>query len=239
MRAAQIADLLHTRAFLDPSVKGEYPPELVTLLKDHNLLPEYQQEDLETIRKNTIDVLGFNYYCPCRVKERETKFDPVLEQLLPTSFFDYYDMPGRRMNEHRGWEIYEKGLYDVLMELKEHYGNIEVYIGENGMGVGNEPDYTDEEGIVHDDYRIEFVSGHLRWAHKALHAGCQLTGFHLWTFIDCWSWANAYKNRYGLVSLDLTTQKRTVKKSGQWFQEVARTNRLNVALDQDECFTEA
>ncbi len=46
----------------------------------------------------------------------------------------------------------------------------------------------------------------------------------VWTFIDCWSWLNAYKNRYGLVSLDLQTQKRTVKKSGYWFKQVSAKN---------------
>jgi len=44
----------------------------------------------------------------------------------------------------------------------------------------------------------------------------------MWTFIDCWSWMNAYKNRYGFVQLDLDTQKRTVKKSGEWFAQVAK-----------------
>ena len=46
----------------------------------------------------------------------------------------------------------------------------------------------------------------------------------MWTFIDCWSWSNAYKNRYGLIALDLETQKRTIKKSGRWFKEVADNN---------------
>ena len=41
------------------------------------------------------------------------------------------------------------------------------------------------------------------------------------TFIDCWSWLNAYKNRYGLVELNLATQERIIKKSGRWFKELA------------------
>ena len=46
----------------------------------------------------------------------------------------------------------------------------------------------------------------------------------IWTFIDCWSWLNAYKNRYGLVRLDRADQRRTIKKSGYWFAEAARRN---------------
>lgn len=42
--------------------------------------------------------------------------------------------------------------------------------------------------------------------------------------IDNWSWLNGYKNRYGFVQLDLATQTRTVKKSGEWFAATAEHN---------------
>lgn len=47
---------------------------------------------------------------------------------LPEWFFEPHIMPGRRMNEYRGWEIYEKGIYDLCMDIKNHYGNIEAFI---------------------------------------------------------------------------------------------------------------
>lgn len=50
--------------------------------------------------------------------------------------------------------------------------------------------------------------------------GSNCFGYHAWTGIDCWSWNNAYKNRYGFITLDLETQKRTVKKSGEWLRKV-------------------
>ena len=43
-------------------------------------------------------------------------------------------MPGRKINPHRGWEIYEQGLYDIAQNIKENYGNIEWILTENGMG---------------------------------------------------------------------------------------------------------
>lgn len=36
--------------------------------------------------------------------------------------------------------------------------------------------------------------------------------------------AERYKNRYGLVRLELASQRRTIKKSGYWFAETARQN---------------
>ncbi len=221
--AARIADMLCTRAFLDPAIKGKYSVELVDFLKEHGQLPEYDKNDLNIIASNTIDVLGFNYYQPRRVKVRENALASDAP-FMPENFYDHYEMPGRKMNEHRGWEIYEKGVYDTLVDLKENYNNIEVYISENGMGVEGEQVFMNEHGQIQDDYRIEFIKDHLKWIHRACEQGCNVRGYHLWTFIDCWSWLNAYKNRYGFVSLDLETQTRTVKKSGLWFRDVATRN---------------
>ena len=92
------------------------------------------------------------------------------------------------------------------------------------MGVENEQKYINAEGYIEDDYRIEFIKDHLKWLHKGIEEGANCKGYHLWTFIDCWSWTNAYKNRYGLVALDLETQKRTIKKSGKWFKELSENN---------------
>ncbi|MDV1296308.1 family 1 glycosylhydrolase, partial [Citrobacter freundii] len=67
----------------------------------------------------------------------------------------------------------------------------------------------------------------LKWLHKGISEGCNCLGYHMWTFIDNWSWLNGYKNRYGFVQLDLETQKRTVKKSGEWFAHTAENNGFN------------
>ncbi|WP_369676242.1 family 1 glycosylhydrolase, partial [Enterococcus faecium] len=49
-------------------------------------------------------------------------------------------------------------------------------------------------------------------------------GYHLWTPIYCWSWSNAYRNRYGLIANDIHTQIKTIKKSGEWFKTLAENN---------------
>ncbi|MCG0276748.1 MAG: glycoside hydrolase family 1 protein [Thermosediminibacteraceae bacterium] len=222
LKAAKIADLLFNRSFLDPSIKGEYPTELIELLEEYNLLPFVEKEDKELIKNNVIDILGVNYYQPKRVKAKEHLPNPH-SPIMPEWFFDYYEMPGRRMNVYRGWEIYEKGIYDVLMRIKNEYGNIPCFVSENGMGVQDEERFI-KNGIIQDDYRIEFIKEHLKWVHKAIEEGCNVKGYHVWTFIDNWSWINAFKNRYGLVSLDLKTLKRTIKKSGYWYKELSQNN---------------
>lgn len=219
VKAANIAELFANKSFLDPAVKGEYPKELIEIIKNHNLMPEYQREDLDVIKNNTVDFLGVNYYQPVRVCAKSTLPNPDAP-FMPDYYFDYYSMPGRKMNPYRGWEIYPQGIYDIAMNIKNNYGNIEWMITENGMGVENEGRFV-KDGIIQDDYRIEFYKDHLTYLAKGIENGSNCIGYHVWTFIDCWSWLNAYKNRYGLVELNLETQERIIKKSGYWFKELS------------------
>ncbi|MGM0219464.1 glycoside hydrolase family 1 protein [Enterococcus sp. AZ126] len=231
VKAAEIADLFYTRSFLDPMVKGEFPQKLVDLLRKYEQLPnDYTSEDLACIKENTAQILGLNYYEPRRVKARMSAVNEM-GPFLPEWFFENHIMPGRKMNEYRGWEIYEKGIYDLCMDIKNNYGNIEAFISENGMGVANEERFMDEAGQVIDEYRIDFIKDHLAYLWKAIQEGANIKGYHLWTFIDCWSWINAYKNRYGLVSLDLDTQKRTIKKSGEFYKQLSDENGFEYDVD--------
>lgn len=219
LKAAHTADLFCNKGFLDPSLNGEFTKELVEIIKKHKLMPEVIEEDLQSIKENTVNFLGINYYQPRRVCEKANK-PKEGEEFTPEYYYDSYEMPGRKINPHRGWEIYEKGIYDIAINMKENYGNIEWMITENGMGVEGEEKF-EVNGIIQDDYRIEFYKEHLRWLNKAIEEGCNCVGYHAWTFIDNWSWLNSYKNRYGFVSLNLETQEKTIKKSGRWFKELA------------------
>jgi 6-phospho-beta-glucosidase len=224
VKAAEIADAFFNRSFLDPAIKGTFPEQLVEIVKELEMVPEMQEGDLEIIKANTIDLLGINYYQPRRIKAKETPIDPKAAP-MPEDYFDVYDMPGKKMNPYRGWEIYEKGIYDILINVRDNYGNLPCFISENGMGVENESRFLGEDGMIHDDYRIEFVSEHLKYVHQAIQEGANCLGYHMWTCMDNWSWTNAYKNRYGFISVDLDNdRKRTIKKSGHWFKEVSDNN---------------
>ncbi|MGX7446338.1 glycoside hydrolase family 1 protein [Dolosigranulum pigrum] len=222
VQAAEIAELFQAKSFLDPSVKGKYPDQLVDLIKKHGLLPNYTEEELTIINENTVDFLGVNYYQPLRVSAPKYSPNPIAP-FTPQYYYDHYEMPGRKMNPYRGWEIYEEGIYDIAQNLMNNYGNIEWILTENGMGVEDEERFK-EKGKIQDNYRIDFIKNHLIHLHRAIQEGTNCKGYLMWTFIDSWSWLNSYKNRYGFVELDIDTQKRTIKKSGEWFREVSENN---------------
>ena len=223
LAAAKFADDFFNNSFLDPAIKGKFPEYLVEKLTEDKVLWEATEEEMAIIKNNTIDFLGVNYYQPRRVKAKEEAYDEALGW-MPDKYFDNYIMPGRRMNPYRGWEIYPEAMYDIAMNLKNNYNNIPWYISENGMGVEGEDRYKNEDGIIEDDYRIDFIKEHLEHLHRGIEEGSNCFGYHTWTPIDCWSWLNAYKNRYGYISVDLDTQKKTIKKSGRWIKEVTENN---------------
>lgn len=222
LKAAEMADLFYTKSLNDAILLGKYPDKLKDILLEYGQMPTIEKSDLELIKETSIDLLGVNYYRPRRVKAKDHAINK--EGIFsPEWFFDDYEMPGRRMNTSRGIEIYPEAVYDIAMNIKENYGNIDWFLSENGIGIQKEEQFI-KNGQVQDDYRIDFLKEHLVWLHKAIEDGSNCFGYHMWTFVDNWSWINAYKNRYGFYRLDLETGEKSLKKSGEWFKEVIDNN---------------
>jgi len=221
--AARMYDLFFNRVFLDPSIKGEYPQELFEVMEKHDITFEHTEEELQLIKENTVDYIGLNLYFPHRVKARSTAWSEHTP-FHPEFYYERFDLPGKKINPYRGWEIYPKIMYDMGMRMKEEYGNIEWFIAENGMGVENEKRFKNEENVIQDDYRIEFISEHLKWLLKAVEDGSNCTGYMVWAFSDNVSPMNAFKNRYGLVEISLEDNRnRYLKKSAYWFKQLIET----------------
>ncbi|MGL5295884.1 MAG: glycoside hydrolase family 1 protein [Culicoidibacterales bacterium] len=222
--AAYYADLFFNRSFLDPMVKGEFPQDLVDILKAANVLPTTTAEEMTTIKTATIDFMGVNYYVPRRVRARTTVYD--LDYFTPEMFFEYYIEENARFNPFRdNNEIKPVAIYDIAQNIKENYGNIKWYLSEIGIAM----DVVSEgavqaDGLIDDSFRIALLEEHLVELSKAISEGANCFGVHNWTFIDCWSWINSFKRRYGFYRLDLETQERQMKKSGVWHRELAKNN---------------
>jgi len=213
VKAAKFATMWDDNLFLDPAVLGHFPAELVKILDDAGVLWKSTPEELQIIQENTVDVLGVNFYHPERV-QRPSVSPASLQDWMPDIYFDNYEMPGRVMNVDKGWEIYPQTLYDIAINLRDNYGNLPWFVSENGMGVSREERFMNK-GEIQDDYRIKFIHDHLVQLHKGIEAGSNCHGYFVWTAIDCWSWKNAYRNRYGLIRDDIHTQTKTLKKSGR------------------------
>lgn len=233
--AADKYDLFYNRMYLDPAIKGEFEAGFFDLLKHHDILMDYTNEELEIIKNNTLDWVGINLYHPNRVKERTTMVNPKAS-FHPNFYYEDFDMPGKKMNPHRGWEIYPKIMYDMAIRMRDQYNNFEWFVAESGMGVENEKQYKDSTGIIQDDYRIEFIKMHLDWLIKGINEGSNCKGYMLWAFTDNVSPMNAFKNRYGLVEIDLEDNRnRYLKKSAYFYQKIISDRKFEIE-DQENIY---
>lgn len=221
LEALRMTDGVNIRWWLDLVTKGELPQDVIDTLQTRGVDLPIRPEDKFILADGVVDWLGCNYYHPERIQAPAKDTD---ENGIP-NFADPYIWPEAEMNVSRGWEIYPQGLYDFAMKVRDEYPELEWFVSENGMGVEREDLKKDENGVIQDDYRVDFVRRHLEWIARAIQDGAKCRGYHYWAIIDNWSWANAFKNRYGFVEVDLEDDyNRRLKKSAEWLKQVATTH---------------
>ena len=100
-----------------------------------------------------------------------------------------------------GWEIYPEGLVQCAKEL---YKLLErpIYITENGT--------CDNE----DKFRCRYIYDHLKLIAES---NLPITRYYHWCFCDNFEWIEGESSRFGLVHVDYETQKREVKRSGEFY----------------------
>ena len=75
------------------------------------------------------------------------------------------------------------------------------------------------DGAIHDDYRVDYLRRHISVCERALAAGVNLKGYFVWSLMDNFEWEAGWGQRFGLIRVDYTTLKRTVKDSGWWYRD--------------------
>ena len=191
------------RQFLDPVFLGAYPEELGEIFGRH--WPGFPEEDLRLIQE-PIDFLGINYYSRSVVRD-----DPANPPVR--------DARVRQRSEHTDmdWEVFPEGLKACLLWVKRRYGEIPLYVTENGAAFA---DPRPVEGRVADPRRVEYLRNHLLAAHEAMAEGANLKGYFAWSLLDNFEWAHGYAKRFGLVQVDYATGARTPKDSALFYRRV-------------------
>jgi beta-glucosidase len=192
---AELLDALWNRCTLDPLLLGRYPAAVAGML---GAIAD-ADADLALIRQ-PLDVLGVNFYTRTHVRaSAESLFG--LEQA---------PAPAGSQTTAMGWEVVPEALHAQLLELKERYGNPPVVIAENGAAFEDPPPVG---GRVEDPERVSYLLRHLEALERARRDGCDVRGYFVWTLVDNFEWAEGFSKRFGLVQLDLDSQRRTRKRS--------------------------
>ena len=103
---------------------------------------------------------------------------------------------------------------------------------ENGLGAA---DTKSSDGIIDDDYRIEYLKEHILEMAKAVADGVDLMGYTLWGCIDLVSASTReMAKRYGFIFVDKYDDgtgnlKRERNDSFFWYQKVIASNGESIA----------
>ncbi|WP_445428258.1 GH1 family beta-glucosidase [Alishewanella sp. HL-SH05] len=205
VRAAEMADQYHNQWYLQPLLEGSYPPLLAELATDEQ--PLRVDGDMAIIAE-PIDFLGVNYYTRTVYRANEKGwFSDVPPTTPPLT-----DM---------GWEIYPKGLTEILLALHQRYTLPPIYITENGAAM---PDSLLQDKVA-DQHRVDYFQQHLQATEDAIKAGVDIQGYFAWSLMDNFEWAEGYAKRFGIVYVDYVTQQRTLKNSAIALRDVFANRR--------------
>jgi beta-glucosidase len=123
-----------------------------------------------------------------------------------------------------GWEVWPDALYEAVMRVTRDYGRPVIEITENGCSYADDPG---EDGVIRDLRRIDFFRGYLAALAHAIRDGADVRGYHAWTLLDNFEWAEGFAQRFGLAFTDFTSCDRRLKQSGEWLGRVAAENGLD------------
>lgn len=208
-------------AFSDTQVRGEYPAYLLSKYKNKGIEIRMEQGDREIMKENTVDFISFSYYSSTCAADDTTNLEMGLENTARGVLNPYLKRNGW------GWAIDPTGLRVSMVDLYDRYCK-PLFIVENGLGA---QDTVEEDGSVHDDYRIDYLRRHIEAMHQAVaEDGVELLGYTTWAPIDLISNStNQMSKRYGFLYVDLDdhgngTYERKKKDSYNWYKKVIETN---------------
>lgn len=121
-----------------------------------------------------------------------------------------------------GWEVHPPALTGVLQWFKDRYGNIPLYITENGAAF-YDPPKAGPNG-VNDPLRVQYLRDHIAAIGDAITAGVNVRGYMLWSLLDNLEWSLGYTKRFGIVHVDFQTQVRTPKDSAWIYRDIIAAN---------------
>ena len=183
--------------YLDPLFKGHYPGMVLEELGAE--APTILDGDLKAI-SSPIDHIGVNYYTRS-VFRASSPFD------VKTSGLPLTDM---------GWEIYPRGLTELLCWMHREYKLPPIWITENGAAF----DDPVQDGRVHDSRRVAYLQDHIAAVAAAMERDVPVAGYMVWSLMDNFEWASGYAKRFGIVHVDYANLKRTLKDSALWVREL-------------------
>jgi 6-phospho-beta-glucosidase len=203
----------------DVHVRGEYPAFAKRYFKENNIILDWEKDDAKILNEGKVDFYSFSYYASSCVSA-DSKVNEGMGNMM-------MGIPNPHLKASDwGWTLDATGLRVYLNMVYSRY-QIPLMVVENGLGA---VDIVEEDGAIHDDYRIDYLREHVKAMGEALEDGVQLIAYTSWGCIDLVSAGTGeMKKRYGFIYVDNDdlghgTMKRIRKDSFSWYKKVIASN---------------
>ena len=200
-------------------VRGNYGSYAPRLWQELGIKLDITDEDRKVLKEGTVDFYSLSYYQTNCVAHDDD------HSMIGGNLLSGVVNPYLKSSEW-GWQIDPDGLRFTLNELYGRY-EIPLMIVENGLGA---KDVLEEDGSIHDDYRVAYLKAHIEAMIKASDDGVDIIGYTPWSAIDIISASTGeMAKRYGFIYVDSDdlgngTFKRYRKDSFYWYKKIVANN---------------
>lgn len=203
----------------DVQAKGKYGTYAQRLWNEHHVELDIRDEDIAILEEGKVDFYSFSYYMSNNITTHEVtdKVSGNFSAGVRNEYLTYSDW---------GWAQDPTGLQYYLEKIYDRY-QIPLMVVENGLGAF---DTVEEDGSIHDDYRIDYHRAHVNAMSDAIANGVDLIAYTTWGCIDIVSAGTGeMRKRYGFIYVDKDDQgngtfERRPKDSFYWYKKVISSN---------------
>ena len=205
--------------YTDVMARGEYPKYIERYFEERNVKINFEPGDEEILKLYPIDFISFSYYFT-QVSTASDDWAKTDGNLVIANKNPYLE------SSEWGWQKDATGLRITLNQLYDRYKK-PLFVAENGLGA---VDKVEEDGSIHDNYRIEYLKDHITAMKDAIEDGVDLFGYTMWGIIDLVSCGSIeMSKRYGVIYVDADdeghgTFDRKKKDSFYWYKECIEKN---------------
>lgn len=205
--------------YTDIMARGRYPAYMDRYFDRFHIRIEKEPGDDEILRNGTVDFLSFSYYFS-QVSTSDQGWEKTAGNLIMANKNPYLE------TSEWGWQMDPIGLRVTLNQMYDRYG-LPLFVAENGLGT---TDILQQDGTVHDAYRIDYLRSHIEQMKQAVIDGVELIGYTMWGIIDVVSCGPlTMDKRYGVIYVDLDnggkgSGKRYRKDSFYWYKKCIASN---------------
>ncbi|KAK7373944.1 hypothetical protein VNO80_07366 [Phaseolus coccineus] len=225
VRAAQRARDFNIGWFMDPITFGDYPD---TMRRNAgSRLPSFTKKESNLIR-NSIDFLGVNFYFSFYVKNNPGNLQKEDRDFIADIAVESERVIGEDTAPYEV-PITPDIFLGVLHSIKKAYGNIPIYIHENGQR-------TPHNSSLRDWSRVKLLQEYIGSLVDALRSGLNVKGYFVWSFLDVFELVSGFEIGYGLYYVDMNDPnlRRLPKLSAEWYSSFLKGKPMDSKIKEIE-----